>query len=569
MRNKLAAMIFLILPAVFSGCGSSGTLPDLPPPEDYPPWDWSDVTTVYVWEPAVRDMPHDELLFAEAIQGIVNREKPQLYINFHRFVKTYDLWLTEIHALHGFEIVTVTDIWDLAEIFKDRINGYVVYPELYTETMNYAATIAGVLNALPISRRLVSTARSRGFKQLDNAANYTGIDRVIEKYGARLNKKMFLNIDTARPTLRDYGIKHRAIMVWPSEQAGLQPVYNFLEKPALLYGWFNDGQGSEMGGIREASINQLVTIPSDWALNMSFLEEPSESVLKQPEPIDKDLKAQAGKHYITFSFTDGDNIQWLIGGFTDPRFYGYDRSIQVPFGWSLTPTLLDYAPVIMDYIYKTAVPADNFHTALGYGYIHPSKFTQENLIWFGERTAGYMRRADQHYMDIFDNDPAAVRQSAAVWDAFTRHDQIKGIMYKTGADTYLAGKGYLEWSNDKPVVAFREMLWDTTWTENERIKDSNIYQMAYRISQYDKDPAKIDGYTLVAVHCWTHDYGSVIKMADWFKENDPDVVIVTPDTFMRLITENVPKTNANPVKNYDDSWDYSSVSHLYRRNRQN
>ena len=527
------------------------------------------MATVYVWNSAGKLL--DEVLFVQAIQGITSREKPLVYIMFPEKYEPYNLWLGETQKKYGFETAEVTDIWELADKFKDKLNGYVLYPQAGTQTMNYAATLAGVLDALPITPRLKAAAESCGFKLLKNADEYTGIDKIISEYGGCLNKKMFLNQDPQDFALRDYGIKHKSLIVCPPEQAGLDLVYDFVEPNAVLFGWYTAGQGGEIGGVHSSSLKQVITIASDHSMNMSFLEEKSSKVFEQKKPVDNSLKAEPGKHYIAFVYSDGDNVQWMLNSFpVDPKRFAHDKSEKIPFGWSMSPGLADFAPSVLDYTYKTAAPTDNFVAAVsGYGYIHPGKYYDINALnEFGELTAEYMKRTDLHYTEILEENGIngdAVEQKETVWNAYTRNNQIKGILYKTG-DRYVAGRGFLKWSNNKPVVAFRETLWTLPDSENTNIgktANESIYKMAYRISQYDKNYQSINGYTLINVHAWSHDYESVKKLTNWLKEYDSDVVVVTPDTLMRLIAENAEKTDTLPNKNWNDTWDYSSVAHLY------
>ena len=504
----------------------------------------------------------DETIFAQAIQGITAREKPQIHINYFDR-PSYTTWLAETQKKYGFETVHVSGIWELAEIFKDYLKGYVAYPAFGTEAMNYAATLAGVLDAVPVTPRLRAEAERRGLQQLDNAADYTDISMIIHKYGSQLNKKIYLNQNVHDIALRDFGIKHRCITVY-EYQPGLQPVYAFMDPNAIMFGWGRDG---EVEGVRCATEQRIISLASDHALNLSFYEEVSNDVIpQQHELIDKDLQAQPGKHYVSFSYSDGDNIQWILNGLPldATRWAIPERTI--PLGWPLTPLLPDLAPIVLEYLYKTARPTDNvFCAGCGYGYIFASMYDRDNLLEYGEWTAESMRRSDMQYFELYDEFFDG-ETKPEVFEAFLRHPNIKGILYRTGS-YYADGRGFLKCVNGKPVVSYRDALWNVPHTiknmpENEKKKD--IYELAYRISQYPKDYTKIDGYTMVMVHAWSHLYDSIQKTADWLKENDPDVVIVTPSTLMRLVEENVPKVNAYPAKHKFITWEYPpGVTQLY------
>ena len=61
--------------------------------------------------------------------------------------------------------------------------------------------------------------------------------------------------------------------------------------------------------------------------------------------------------------------------------------------------------------------------------------------------------------------------------------------------------------------------------------------MAERINGYAKDPTTIEGYTAINLHPWSMSYQDAVKLVSLLDEN---VVVVTADDFIRLITENVP-----------------------------
>ena len=502
----------------------------------------------------------DEVIFRQAIQGISSRDKPQVY--FIHDIPVYNRWLEEARKKHGFTTQPVATTWALYDLFKDKINGYVLYPTTSTEAMNYAATLAGVLDAVPVSSRMEQEAKNRNLPKLADTANFPTIESLIAQYGNVLNKKMFVNHDFRNFTLRDYGIKHKSLIVWPPNQAGLEPAYNFMDDNAVVFGAFSNGppgypegydQGGEVHGVMNASTKQVSLVPADHAMNLSFFEEISDSVHNPKPVVDRTLTPKAGEHYVAFVYTDGDNLQWIVGDFTNSNGVHGQRwpmsGRNIPMGWSLLPTLPDHGPVLLDYIYTNSPATDNFIAGLGYAYNHPSKFTAANLGEFGRLTAEYMARSGMHYVEFIDE---VLTLPASHWQAILQHDQIKGVLFKA-RNKYREGRGYVEWHHGKPVVAYREALW-SNWdmpgiTEQQQNRD--IYQMAYRISEYGTNYQNINAYTLVAVHAWSHAYPSIKKVVDWFTANAAHVKVVTPDTLMRFIAENVPKTSAEPNQSFN------------------
>ena len=488
----------------------------------------------------------DDFLFIQALQGITAREEAAIYINAGR---SYALWLEMAQDLLGFETKRIHDVWDLVDIFGDILNGYIIYD---MDSLNIAATLSGLESALPITNRMIARAEARGLELLLDAREYNSA-MILEQYGEQINKRVFLNQQQNNPALRDIGIMLKAIVDYERDIASL---LEFFEPNTLLLGWHHD----EVSGVQTASKNQAITIPSDHAYNLSFLASMPRVEHEQKQTIDIDIKAEQGKHYVAFVYSDGDNIQWMTGGApldTDRFAHSSIQDNIIPFGWSLSPGLSMWASVIMDYLYKNMSTADEFVSAVsGFGYIHPSEYFNtdrlEDLEEFAALTSFYMNMSDMRLMEILDEHASNPRTE--VLDIFTAHDNINGIFYKTG-DRYVGGRGFIRWSNDKPVVAFRESL----WTKDMSRKEREIYEMAYRVTQYPKDPTTINGFTLINVHAWSHEFESIRKMVAWWDENDPNIIVVTPTTFMRLISENLPRVDERPNINFDSWFDYPDI----------
>lgn len=91
---------------------------------------------------------------------------------------------------------------------------------------------------------------------------------------------------------------------------------------------------------------------------------------------------------------------------------------------------------------------------------------------------------------------------------------------------YNSYKGTIVWSNNKPVISAREMLW---WHLDELIVIDHI-------NSAPRDPCSADGYTLVVVHPWSKSLSDVQTVINGLAS---DVRVVTPEVFVKLIAENV------------------------------
>jgi len=103
-------------------------------------------------------MAWDHCHAVSALQGLVNRREPLLYVTFvdsqHRKTNVDDYWLEKLSGpgqwLQGRETKVVGNIVDLVRIFRSHIRGAVVYDPAVAATSNVASTVAGIERLLPI-----------------------------------------------------------------------------------------------------------------------------------------------------------------------------------------------------------------------------------------------------------------------------------------------------------------------------------------------------------------------------------------------------------------------------------
>lgn len=273
-------------------------------------------------------------------------------------------------------------------------------------------------------------------------------------------------------------------------------------------------------------------IAADWSYNLSVLSAyPSTPQLQK---LDEEIIEENGVHYVTFIMSDGDNQQWLLGSnFNMKNWFGSSHRGKFNLGWSLSPSLYYLAPTVFNKYYEAASSKnynDNYVvSASGNGYMYPSKFPPGKLISYTKRLNDYMTKVDQHSVLILD-DEAFYKKD--LWDKYTCNSNIDGLLY-LNYDINNAYKGEIIWSNDKPVISCRDLLWGGLEDQNELIKNiNNRVDLGYTNI---KDP---NSYTFVYVHVWSNTMDNVNYVINKLNKN-PKVRIITPDTFVKLIKKNI------------------------------
>lgn len=93
----------------------------------------------------------EEAHLVAALQGIVNREHPRLFL---RFLPIDSWWLDALRESEGWlrnsELIEITTPEELIACFRDDIKGVVVWDSAVPATSNVASTIAGVEGLLPV-----------------------------------------------------------------------------------------------------------------------------------------------------------------------------------------------------------------------------------------------------------------------------------------------------------------------------------------------------------------------------------------------------------------------------------
>ena len=97
----------------------------------------------------VRD---DERNLFVSLQGLVNREKPRIYVTNGNSTEGKTTWLRDAKLAHA----RVTDPYSLIGKYKSSARGLVVYDPQQPATINLATTLAGLSDLLVVSPALVN-----------------------------------------------------------------------------------------------------------------------------------------------------------------------------------------------------------------------------------------------------------------------------------------------------------------------------------------------------------------------------------------------------------------------------
>lgn len=343
-------------------------------------------------------------LLLTTLQGVVNKTEPRIYLLLVNDTDAF--WLQEMVDDYAVTTETVGSAWDLFEMFKAELSGFVVYDPDLPATANLAATIAGIEQAVVAAPALVAELESRGLTNVEDlrdrfADNVALYQWAMTEIWPDANHGIMCFSDPLLATLRDYLVANDIMTVMldphvPAERALLEEI--LAETPAHipLLGWAID----ELLGVMIFSRHAKFHVASDWARNMSVYSGLAFPDLAQDHQNTYE-PAVENKIYLSFAYTDGDNVAYSL----DAMWYKWNDPARgsIPLGWEVSFNLVDLGPQAIRYYYETKTDNDMFIApACGIGYIYPNQYP--DLVPFLDLTVPYMEEADMDTIWLINDD---------------------------------------------------------------------------------------------------------------------------------------------------------------------
>lgn len=557
MRKFKSAMLVVLSILLIVSCGAFFACSKTPEPEKLQPA--ADDFSYYPQLPQAKDkklyvisgsaLSEAEMVSVSCLQGLVARTSAEIYIETdddQGDLSNFKLWLSDLVENYGFTYERINTAAELITKYADYITdkGIVVYTaatNVSEDSLNVATTVCAAEGYLPVEESLIGTAQSvwgLGDIKVDTRettedGDYRDQRWAFETYKDKLNRSILFHQDPQKNTLRDYAVATKGLCFFDDglDIRLIVDIYEWAEKDIPIIGWCQD----ELAYVALNSGFSKITIGADWSTNLSTF-----SSVKMPEQIrQKNYTARTitpdpNKHYLALVMSDGDNIQWMQTNlYYRSEWYGSSFRGDFKMTWGANPSASDLIPTILQKVYDAATPNDEFITGVsGNGYINPTQY--ESLNDYVSRTNAYMKRADLKYVDLLDGgvDPDAIQP-------YGQMPQIGGGVWKVG-DHYVEGGGGVYWANDKPFITFRESLWGET--------AESMLALANRINHYQTDPSRIEGYTVLNIHPWTHSMTDVKKFVGMLDEH---VEIITAGELIEMVKANVPHEDVVELEKAD------------------
>jgi hypothetical protein len=492
----------------------------------------------------VRGRDEARLLAALSIQGIVNRDKPRVYL-IHAEADRF--WLTNMMRYGDIRAERPTpNVKVLLDRYRDEVSGAIVYDPDLPVTINIATMLAGLEDGVICAPGLAAQwglpviADLRGRWQTNPEAYRYAIEELYPRM--RPDALCCLHPRAAGMMMRDYLISQRIFTFWLTGQGDAEaPGARPEEEKALFeefmantpvnipvigfwYAWVNGAECgiTEYGGVKWAGRYGKFTVACDFAPNVSVhsgVRVPKETFRQRnPRPV----ASVDGKTGLALTIMEsGDSPMYWIH--RQRQVWLDPKRGSVPISWCLGPTTVDLIPGILRWYYDEAAAADYFFCAIsGLGYMYPfegyaSKTEDPEATWeeYLDKTGAYLKLLDLDWVGLYthpwqtydfeQDDPVVARYAEAL-------PFVEGFLLGMGRDENITPDDASRTVAGKPVFHCL-----TRWPVGPHDPDltPREYHIRWLVEAIERFTPETRPAALFAMaYSWTYDPGMLVEVVD-------------------------------------------------------
>jgi hypothetical protein len=465
----------------------------------------------------------DDALMLSTLEGVVNRALPRVYVlQFgDETPASSDRWLNELGV--PYDVMTESAV---VTKYRAELAGVIEYDPNVPDTVNVASAMAGVQGAVVAGPQLAATLNTQdGLPILANLADQhfaSGHDAYAWALGnvwPQTTHRMLTAVaGTPSSLLRDYAVANQAMTVWldptnPADASLLDQYLNGMPADSPYLGWFpNGGNGGETAGVAQLSRHAVYTVAADLFANMTVF---SGVAAPTSPPPGAPVPPLQGRIYVTFTITDGDNMQYaqhfMRSMWDDPN-----RGA-VPLNWSTQPLLADAAPSILHHYQATASPNDWLTSGpSGAGYMFTDDWPSGALASYTSQTGAYLRASGLGDTYVYSSNGSAGVYRDGVAQSFASGAQPQGVL--------LAENG----------VAWRDVIDGVPVVNGPEVCGNNISNTVNRLSAGWNGATPL--FLSIGVIPWCAGLSDVVNAA---RSLDGRYSVVRADQLLGLVHESV------------------------------
>ncbi len=398
--------------------------------QEIPGIDWSAGRILPAFQPPqqltifdLRGASQDVQLSATTMAGLINRPQPMAYFIIE---DNDEFWRKELLGAIPQETSPSKGDEVLAGMllaFRSCTKGMIIYDPNMPDSINIATTLAGQRDGIVVSPTQVQELQDLyHLPILEDLRTYQWSNRLQAYDWARENlldgasAHIIAGLDPRNTAgVRSFLVANCGFVYWldarkqlpdstdssKSERSLIEEIFAALPPGAVHLGWFID----EGSGVALASQAALPVLASDLSFNLEVWAsvQPEKPQVQTAPVVQAEPLAATDQVYVSFSFSDGDNLQYsqrrMLHLWQDPA-----RG-SVPIGWTISPALMQGAPSIADYYVRTATPNDELIAGpSGAAYMYPSHWPEDHFPSFLQRTGLLMQSLQMKTILVLDAD---------------------------------------------------------------------------------------------------------------------------------------------------------------------
>lgn len=423
-----------------------------------------------------------------------------------------ELSLQKIGEMTNWEVLQSDEV-------KKIVKGYILYDLKNQESLNVATVAAHVYEGVLIEKSQKHEIEQLGYKLLYDASSKT-IEDSWREFKTKCNNNALVLMPTLTSNHKSTAIALRLMFVnlnkiqnhpEKGQNAELfKDVLSWLQPLSPVLGW--EGNVGEDVFVNPVTQYGHVMFASDWMYNAPLLmadyENRQKGFINSLDP--RKINYGDAEHYTTFYMSDGDNIQWMLGGFDTPTYYDnqYVSETKMSFGYALAG-LSQIAPDQNAYLIGKKNSNVTLMECFGGGYFYIDTFAknrnrEKTLPLLAQKVGTIMNQYGCKVLTMIGYDVNS-NDSKEGYQAFIdNNDDLIGIIV-IQYSPYAGGKGNIMWFKNKngihiPVITARYALWNHEG-HNIDIQGSPAYiaDCHNKFVEQETNPT----FSCVSVHAWS------------------------------------------------------------------
>lgn len=424
------------------------------------------------------------------LQGLVNRNEPELYVLHTRYSRQDGEWLGELND-DGFESsgIPVPEVW---ERYADKVKGAVIYDggimdeigRYHSDRLNQTNVIMMICSledAVPLTPEMNETLKlpvvfdARGKWK----SQYEMMNWAYRELFPKMNQEILATNYPGIFLITDYLVSFKIFTFW-------FPQYRTVPEENLLNGilastppntpiigwWFDwmpnpkdpnlrmaDAVMEEDGMLRGSCFGKILT-PSHEAANLTVHSGVPLKEYKHPEPDVPEY--DENKIYYSHILSDGDNLGEALMLRTRDLQWDKPERGSIPIGWSFAPAAAKMAPTVNNYYMSTLSKNDLLVGGLGVGYTEPIIYLRAYPFHRDELYKAYAKMTDEAMKWIDTSCLWLINATDAEEDIYAgaSSGQLRGIFTGYGGAPFMANcrKTVNDVVTCRSAVGFKEGL---------------------------------------------------------------------------------------------------------------